>query len=337
MVCQTIGCKKQDIYGYEYNNPIVCSVCRKKPENSNMINVTRKRCFCNKHMPIFGLEIGIATHCKKCKTDEMFDVKHQKCFCKKSNPVFGYEKGKATHCKICKTDGMFNIKDKKCTICNIKIPIYGLDITKSATHCGDCKTNKMINVKDKKCLTEKCNTQAKMKHYKGYCAYCFANIFPDHPKVKNYKTKERKVVDYIRKVFPNYDWKFDVIVKDGDSGRRQDIFLDFGSYIIIIEVDENQHISYDCTCENRRLMEISRDVNHRPAVVIRFNPDKYYDKNNKKIPSCFSITKETGALKITDEEMWNERLNNLKEVSEYWIEHGTEKTLEVIQMYYDEN
>jgi hypothetical protein len=44
-----------------------------------------------------------------------------------------------------------------------------------------------------------------------------------------------------------------------------------------IEIDENQHVAYDCSCENKRIMELSQDVGHRPIVFIRFNPDGYKD------------------------------------------------------------
>ncbi len=362
---------KQPNYNYEGGKPAYCKDCK----TDDMIDIKNKKCIqCKKKQCCFGFEGSIAEYCFDCKTDEMIDIKNKKCIeCKKNQPSFNFEGeipnycgtckqngminltekricikcnkiqasigfpgGSRTHCANCKEEGMVDQSKIKCIKCNIITPSFGYK-GENTQCCFNCKTDGMENLVSKRCKVEHCNIYISNPRYEGYCAYCFANLFPDSEFVRNFKTKERKVVDYIRKIFPNYDWKFDLIVKDGCSKRRPDIFLDFGSFIIIIEVDENQHIGYDCTCENRRLMEISQDVNHRPTVFIRFNPDKYYDKNNNKIPSCFSITKETGALKITDEGKWNERLNNLKEVSEYWIEHGTEKTLEVIQMYYDEN
>lgn len=61
------------------------------------------------------------------------------------------------------------------------------------------------------------------------------------------------------------------------SKRRPDLFLDLGYQIIVTEIDEYQHLntSYDSTCENKRIMEISQDVGHRSVVFIRFNPDEY--------------------------------------------------------------
>jgi hypothetical protein len=67
------------------------------------------------------------------------------------------------------------------------------------------------------------------------------------------------------------------------------------------------------------------------------NPDKYTDENDKSIPSCFSITKNTGALKVNNEKKWNERLNTLKNKIDYWVNTETEKTVELIPLYYDKN
>jgi hypothetical protein len=362
---------RQPCYNFDGEKPKYCKKCKK----DGMIDVKNKKCIkCKKKQCTYNFVGLIADYCIDCKSDGMVDTKNKKCIeCKKAQPSFnfdgespmycgtckkdgminltetricvkckktqatiGYPGESRTHCVGCKEDDMIDVAHNKCIKCKLIQPSFGFQDS-DKTHCYKCKEYGMINLVNKRCKSEFCDTIVSNIFYEGYCAYCYANLFPDSPIIKNFKTKERKVVDFIRNIFPNYDWKFDIIVKDGCSKRRPDIYLDFGNFIIIIEVDENQHIKYDCTCENRRVMEISQDVNHRPVVFIRFNPDKYYDKNNKKIPSCFSVIKKTGALKITDKKIWNERLNNLKNTTEYWIKHGTEKTLEVIQMYYDEN
>ena len=97
--------------------------------------------------------------------------------------------------------------------------------------------------------------------------------------MRNYKTKENDVVNNIMKVFPDFTWVNDRKIKDGCSKRRPDLLLNMGSHIIIIEIDEYKHKYYDCSCENKKLMEMSQDVGHRPIVLIRFNPDDYIDNN----------------------------------------------------------
>ena len=75
-------------------------------------------------------------------------------------------------------------------------------------------------------------------------------------------------------------------IQDGCSARRPDILISLGYQVIIVKVDESQHIDYVCTCENKRLMKLSQDVGHRPIVFIRFNPDAYTE-NGLNVTSCF--------------------------------------------------
>jgi hypothetical protein len=191
-----------------------------------------------------------------------------------------------------------------------------------------------ISLKHKECKTEFCTTRANSK-YEDYCAYCFGNLYKNSPKIRNFKTKERLVVDYIKEQYPNYDWIFDKIIEDGCSLKRPDIYLDLGYQILIIEIDENQHNCYEDICENKRIMTLSQDVNHRPIVFLRFNPDKYVNEENESVPSCFSITKITGALKVNNKINWNKRLETLKENIDIWIKKETNKTIELVKLFYD--
>ena len=331
-----IKCEKVlPTYGFVIKKPTHCAGCKE----DGMFNVKNKMCIvCNNHEPYFGNIDGQATHCNGCKEPDMINVRETRsCIvCDKPRPLYGFEKGKATHCGDCKEEHMINVMTKLCEVCDLVQPTYG-NIKYKATHCFNCKTDDMINVKAETCLREDCDTFPSNSIYQGYCAWCFANIYPDSPIIKNHKTKEKKVVDFIRSCFPDCDWKFDIIIKGGKSRRRPDIFLDMGDYYIIIEIDENQHKKYDCTCNNRRTMELSFDVNHKPIVFIRFNPDEYIDENNKKIGSCFSINKETGALKINNYPKWNARLDVLKDTVEYWLNNMSDKTVEVIELFYNQN
>ena len=152
----------------------------------------------------------------------------------------------------------------------------------------------------------------------------------------NYKTKEREVVNSIRKVYPDFTWVADKKVADGCSRRRPDLLLDLGTHIVIIEIDENKHDSYDCSCENMRVMEISRDVGHRPIVFIRFNPDGYTSsQTGKKISSCWRLNK-LGVMSIvkTKQHEWDERMNTLMLQIQYWNDNPPTKMIETVQLYY---
>jgi hypothetical protein len=84
-------------------------------------------------------------------------------------------------------------------------------------------------------------------------------------------------------------------------------------------------------------MLLSQDVNHRPMVFIRFNPDAYLS-NNGKVTSCWSLNKlGVCTVKKTKVKEWNERLEALNTQIAYWshTDNKTEKTVEIIQLFYD--
>lgn len=85
-------------------------------------------------------------------------------------------------------------------------------------------------------------------------------------------------------------------------------------------------------------MELSQDLGHRPIVFIRFNPDDYII-GDEKITSCWGAN-GNGICVVKKSKMneWSERLNALKYWVEYWIENRTDKMVEIVQLYYnDEN
>ena len=191
-----------------------------------------------------------------------------------------------------------------------------------------------------RCNSIWCNIMVNKKNKnEGYCVNCFIHTFPDKPVAKNYKTKEKSVVDYVLQKYPNFTWYSDKRITDGCSRRRPDLLADFGDFIIIVEIDENQHINYDDYCENKRLMELSKDVGHRPIVFIRFNPDRYIIDNNK-ITSCWGINGDgICVIKKTKIKEWNCRLIKLMEMIDFWSNpvNKSEKTIEQIHLFYDVN
>ena len=188
-------------------------------------------------------------------------------------------------------------------------------------YCKECGGSQL-------CKSEWCST-AKNPKYDGYCWFCYVNMFPDKPVARNFKTKERAVVDYVKSQF-EFEWICDRRVAEGCSLRRPDLLLHLGDQVIVVECDENQHTDYDCSCENKRLMEISQDVDHVPLVFIRFNPDDY-TKDGVKTTSCWN----DGKIKKSKEKEWKERLEVLKTQIQYWIDNRTPKTVEIVQLFYD--
>jgi len=231
-------------------------------------------------------------------------------------------------CDKCRTDKYCEhsrLKDK-CIDCN---PNILCSHGKQKYYCKKCGGNGL-------CKSEWCETyKPKNPDYEGYCMRCFVHLFPDRQNSRNYKTKERTVVDEVMSYFPEFTWVADKKIQDGCSSRRPDLLLDMGSHIIIVEVDENKHTAYDCSCENKRLMQISKDLNHRSIVFIRFNPDGYTDASGNKIQSCWKAN-NYGIMSImnTKQKEWNTRIDALINQIEYWVENPSEKTVEIIELFY---
>jgi hypothetical protein len=184
------------------------------------------------------------------------------------------------------------------------------------------------------CKSSHCDTYGNPK-YLGYCMYCFIHIHPELPVTRNYKTKEAEVVGHIKDAFPNFTWVADKRVQDGCSLRRPDLLMDAGSHIIIVEIDENRHSDYDCSCENKRVMQLSQDVGHRPIVFIRFNPDSYISQNGALVKSCWKLNK-LGVVHISKSKQaeWDDRMDTLKQAIHYWVDNTNDKTIEVIELFY---
>jgi hypothetical protein len=270
----------------------------------------------------------------------MFDGKHKKCAeagCGKS-PSFNYiGENRPLYCNDHKLEDMFDVKHDKCENVGCKLrPIYNFVNEKKGIYCVRHKTNEMVDVLSKKCISEWCTTITHNNKYDGYCLFCYINLYPDKPAARNFKTKEKTVVDHVKRKFPDFTWICDRIVNDGCSRRRPDLLLDLGYQVLVVEIDENQHNKYDCTCENKRLMEISRDIGHRPLVFIRFNPDGYINNKNESIKSCWR-SNQLGLFIInkTSNKDWTNRLTILENQIQYWINNATNKTLEVVHLFYD--
>ena len=266
------------------------------------------------------------SQCKECGGASICEHGKQKSTCKECGGSSICPHGKRkSECKECGGSsicphGKFKLICKECggsSICP-----HG----KRKSTCKECGGSAL-------CKSSWCHTRGNSK-YNGYCLYCCINIFPDIQVSRNYKTKENEVVDKIKEKFPDFTWIHDKKVEDGCSKRRPDLLLDMGDRIIIVEIDENKHTAYDCSCENKKLMEISKDLQHRPIIFIRFNPDSYIDKNGVKISSCWKVN-GLGVLQIHKQTEWNERIKILNLQIQYWIDNKTNKTIEIIELFYD--
>lgn len=327
---------KKPIYCFEHKTPDM------------VIHTKRKTCEgddCEKPA-LYNFEGLKMKFCREHKEEGMINVGDKKCEFEncKTHKCYNYKGKPPKFCLTHKLAGMIDVRNTSCEIEDCKKqPSFNYDGFKGARFCLQHKLDGMIDIKNRKqkCLGELCSVLAGNNKYRGYCLRCFIHLFPDEPVTRNYKTKETAVVHYLISEFPieTYSWIVDRKISDGCSKKRPDLLLDLGYQVIIVEVDEEQHkhTSYDASCENKRLMLLSQDVDHRPIVFIRFNPDNY-TTNGKSITSCWKINRNgICALKKYKKAEWQTRLENLKSQIDYWInpDNKTEKTIEIVQLYFD--
>jgi hypothetical protein len=329
--CLGEGCTKYPAFNFKGEKK--CLYCFEH-SLSGMINLKHVSCKfegCNTR-PLYNFDgEQKAIMCAVHKLPGMIGLKYRLCVHQgcKTRPCFNFkDETRGMYCSVHRSAEMFDIKSKKCKMCD-KHPNYNFEGEKRPVYCLQHRLDGMCDVTHQKCKTYMCGTVVKDK-YRGYCLFCFINTYPDEKVSRNYKTKEQSVVEYIKREFPNFTWITDKKISDGCSLRRPDLLLDLGHQVIIIEVDENQHVNY--SCENKRIMELSQDVGFRPIVFIRFNPDSY-STENEFITSCWGQDKN-GILVIKKQNEWTTRLMVLRDQVNYWYSTVSEKTIFNVHLFY---
>lgn len=301
-----------------------CRECNKKA----FCEHDRKKNYCKECKgSALCIHLILKGFCEECDGKYLCEHRKRKCDCRECSSRFCEHGVRKDTCKKCHGSGIceHGVNGYYCKDCDgAGICTHGI----KKARCKECGGSNL-------CQSSWCETRAS-PNYGKYCAFCYFNLFPDDPRCRNYKTKEKCIVDAILETFPNFTWTTDKKIQDGCSKKRPDMFLDMGFQVIIVEVDENQHATYDTTCENKRLMELSQDVGHKPIVFIRFNPDSY-EENGEKIKSCWKAKEQSGIMIIDPKkkEEWNERIKTLKKIIKYWTKNETTKTVEVVKLFYD--
>jgi hypothetical protein len=329
-----------------YQQIVYCKLCNKdryrriykKDKDCTSETHSSSDIYCKCYIAICKHNIVWDEECVECKKDYIVGNKciHNKCsdcegcvhlckYWKRNMCIHNEYINECIECGIVKL--CFHNKIwYKCSMCNL---------SSSSKYCFHDKPIDLCRIHggSKLCKSGFCDNIMNPQ-YDNYCLRCFVHLFPDNSKTHNYKTKEKNVTDNILKKFKEFTWICDKKVQEGCSKRRPDLLLDLATHIIIVEVDENQHNLYDSSCENKRLMELSQDLQHRPIVFIRFNPDEYtIDK--KTIETCWGTNKSgLMIIKKKHEKQWIERLETLYQHIQHWIENISEKHIEIIKLYY---
>ena len=327
MKCEHDDCNVQPCFNFpEELFGRFCATHRRE----GMVNLRERPCEnegCSKK-PNFNTPGEIkARFCKEHALEGMTDVLCDKCSyegCKLRAHYNIWPSKKGERCFEHRTEVMINVKTAKC----IKegcftVPVFGLPGSKRGVYCRDHKSPEMIDVMNPRCKTPMCDI-IMPGNKKGYCARCSVYMFPDQPVGARFKTREMAVRDFLRKTWPDCDITHDKRVDC--HACRPDFVFDLGSHTIVIEIDENQHRSYDTSCDNKRLMSIFQGLGGRPMVMIRFNPDSYAGHRG-----CWTKDNEL----VDDGRPWAKRLGTLEERIEFWFDNEPDRELSVEHLFFD--
>lgn len=157
---------------------------------------------------------------------------------------------------------------------------------------------------------------------KRQCRYCdlaeTSHVCKECQDTKN--KKETMVIRYLRKhIDTPFEYNSNRMLQ-GCSLRRPDVFFELSKHCVIVEIDENQHRSYNDQCECARLNEIVNGIGGKSVIVIRFNPDQVKHGKNK--------------LNIPIQERLEILVNVIKQELVKDLDHFQ---IQLIQMYYDDD
>lgn len=261
-----------------------CGECKEE----DMINLKCKWCItCKEKQPSFASKKGdMPTYCAKCKPDGYIDVRSRICIvCNKVHASYASKEGDPpTHCKTCKLDCYIDVKGNKCIKCKKLRASCALKRGDKASHCASCKPEGYTNVVSNICQFEDCDTIIQSDKYDGYCTWCFSHIFPEDPRVELIQKKSFELEVASKLLGKDSSFKHDKAMYIGEcdctSRRRVDFWKIIGNTILAIEVDENQHKSYEKDYEDIRYNDLFMVFSGK-WVFIRFNPNNYRDKDGK--------------------------------------------------------
>ena len=351
-----IFCKECDGSGYCIHKRVKLNCVECRGGNICSHNKRRSRCIDCKGGSICSHGI-LRSRCVTCDGSEMCEHQRRRQICIEcigSQTCIHHLR--KSRCLECNGSELCIHRNNKyiCVTCGGK---NICDHNKIRDQCVECKGNLICEHGKRKSICKKCDGSYICPHdkqknqcitctpssacqyckaisiigsqWKPYCFRCYCVLHPDAIIPRKYKLKEHHVVDYLKKHFQDtFTMRFDKIVEGGCSRRRPDVFIDFGSHCLVIEIDENRHVNY--TCEEKRMIELYEDIGFRKIVFLRMNPDQYKE-GNRKHPSPFRYTR-AGILHLEETE-FDRRMQHVVERTRVY-QHEPSEPITIEYLFY---
>ncbi len=150
----------------------------------------------------------------------------------------------------------------RCSDCT-STALYGFHFPMA---CERHRTDAMVNLVERRCVS--CNLM-EIVDTEGRCGTCSPQLFR---KVR--LAKQRTVQAWLDAAGMTYQLTDRALTDARPCGvyARPDFLFDAGSHAVVLEVDEHQHVAYEC--ERKRMVDIASTIG-MCTVFVRFNPDAY--------------------------------------------------------------
>jgi len=263
--------------------------CGKRASFNNIREKTPRFCFIHKELTMINIinktceETGCNTipnynipgrkngrFCSKHKKPNMVDVKHKTCKESGCNTYvyYGFLGKVPTHCASHREKGMITSPTRLCKSCKQ----LGTHESNGTRFCEDHAPADAENLGVNPCTS--CGLEDILTN--GKCTTCDPTI----QKIRQH-AKENRIKDVLEA--NGIKFIHDKILEGTSCGReRPDFHNQFGSHFVYIEVDEHQHQSYTCECEQTRMINLV-EVRGIPVRFIRYNPDYYEPIKGQRI------------------------------------------------------
>lgn len=314
-MCTYQGCEKHASFGLlDTSKPLFCADHKDEKIHVNIVSDRCQQCDRLANFGIKGTKIGL--FCEIHKEDEHINVKAKRCDSCKEPAYYGLLFQKATHCIKHRTKNEFFKRYPRCCEEECKnLPTHTDDNTNYPQRCEEHSIPGDVNIIEKEC--SKCHLMYHILSTRKLCNYCF-----DYKEKKVHKAKEQRIDNLLTAN------SFDFYIRDKridggcyDDRDRPDFLIPKMSFMIIVEVDENQHKSRLKGCELDRMINIYFTLGGIRTIFVRYNPDGYTGENGKRCHS--DTTREHNLMKL------------LKYIEKSYSENETDENLSVYYMYYD--
>jgi hypothetical protein len=272
-----------------------------------MVNVISKSCEKCEKLPVYNI-IGETKgrFCVNHKTLEMVNVIDLKCEEDGCHITAWYGwlgKGKS-HCASHKQKGMIQSPNRKCETARCKQ--LGTHEANSLRYCEDHTPDNSENLGMETCTS--CGLDDILSE--GKCGACDPQVIQIRRHVKENHVKDLFTV-------AGFTFIHDRILEGTQCGReRPDFQFDCGTHFVYVEVDEHQHQSYACECEQGRMVNLVH-VRGMPVRWIRYNPDVYEPIEGQQM-----IKQEQREKKLIEYTKWS-------------MNHPPDTISNVVYLFYD--